>query len=296
MIAPSQEKSLCFCTSAFGTNYNLMARLLAQDLEQFSPGSLFIVYTDKPSLFKENSNVRAVKHSCRGVLPYHERRFAIWEALSVSSSVMYLDADVRICAPVPLFNFVPGLAARSCGSLRKHLESQQRASPQFRHKKDVIEKMASRVEIDLESADLKFINEFLFVVTADEGREFKFLKTWGELAIYADTLGIHKHPTYAMALAAAKANFPIYHSEMEGLDFFDDRIEKVRIKKGQSKPETKQKYFEQQRKIELPEQNFFQQFFSVATRKLSHLYNRIRVQITALILPSALVEHPHRDR
>jgi hypothetical protein len=171
--------SLCFCTAAFGEKYNLMAKLLAQDLDQFAPGYPFVIYTDRPDLFNDNINVRAVKHSCRGVLPYHERRFAIWQALSLSSSVMYLDADVRICAPVPkTLDSFPGLIARSCGSWQKHIQEQFSKYPnssKLQHKKYIIEKMAQRMGIDIDSPELKFINEFLFIVNADNGRELEFM-------------------------------------------------------------------------------------------------------------------------
>lgn len=287
---------LCFCTSAFGEKYNFLAKLLARDLEQFASGYTFIIYTDRPYLFKDNLNVIAVKHVCRGVLPYHERRFAIRHALSISSSAMYLDADVRICATVPqTLDFLPGLTARSCGSMQKHLKERSNKNPnssELQHIKYVIEKMAHRIGVNLDSPELKFINEFLFVVSTDEGRELEFLDIWGELAIYADTLGMYKHPTYAIALAAIKTNFPIYHSEMNGLDFFDDRIEKVRIRKGLSTPEAKAHYFNQQNSIERVERNFLQRFLRLAIAKSTLLYNRTRVQLTFKIFPSALVNYP----
>ncbi|NET36303.1 MAG: hypothetical protein F6K19_30470 [Cyanothece sp. SIO1E1] len=290
------NNSLCFCTSAFGESYVAMAQLLAQDLHRFASGYPFVIYTDNPQAFKSNPNVLAIKHSCRGVLPYHERRFAIWQALSIAPSVMYLDADVRICAPVPeSLNFQPGLTARSCGSLQKRLKAQFNKHPlssQLQHKKNVIEKMAHRAGINLDFPELKFINEFLFVITAHEGRELEFLQLWGDLAIYADTLGLHKHPTYAMALAAVKSGFPIYGSKMDGLEFFDDRIEKVRIKKKQSDPTTKTEYLNQQRKIEQKDQTLFQRIMKLVTQKSSLFYNRARVQFTAAVFPSALIAYP----
>jgi hypothetical protein len=290
------SKTLCFCTSAFGEKYNLMAKLLARDLEQFASGYTFIIYTDRPHLFKDNLNVIAVKHVCRGVLPYHERRFAIRHALSISSSVMYLDADVRICATVPeTLDFLPGLTARSCGSMQKHFKKRIDRNPnssELQHIKYVIEKMAHRIGVNIDSPDLKFINEFLFVVSTDEGRELEFLDIWGELAIYANTLGMYKHPTYAIALAAIKSNFPIYHSEMNGLDFFDDRIEKVRISKGQSTPEAKAHYFNQQNSIERVDRNLFQRFSRLVSTKSTFLYNCIRVQLVFKMFPSALVNYP----
>lgn len=288
--------SICFCTSAFGEKYNLLAKLLAQDLEQFAPGYPLVIYTDRPHLFNGNSNVISVKHSCRGVLSYHERRFAIWHALSIASSAVYLDADVRICAPVPeTLSFPPGLAARSCGSLQKHLQEQfdkRPISSKLQRKRSVIEKMSQQAGIDIYSPKLKFINEFLFVVSPFEGREFEFLKTWGELAIYANALGMHKHPTYAMALAAAKSQFPIHHHEMDGLDFFDDRIEKVRISKGQSTPEAKAYYFQQQREIEHRDRAFFKRFSRRIACKFSFLYHHTRVQLVSKVSPSALVDYP----
>lgn len=288
--------NLCFCTSASGEKYNLMAKLLAQDLNKFASGYPFLIYTDQPSLFQDSPNVYAVKHRCRGVLPYHERRFAIWHALSISPSVMYLDADVRICAPVPkTLDFLPGLTARSCGSMQKHLEGMTKRNPNssaLQHKKYVFRRMTDRAGIDIDSPELKFINEFLFVVTKHEGRELAFLEHWGELAIYADTLGMHKHPTYAMALAAIKSGFPIYHSEMDGLDFFDDRIETVRITKGQSNPESKAHYFDQQHGIEKVDRNPFRRFSRVVIRKTQLLYNRIRVQLAFKLFPASLIRYP----
>ena len=116
---------MCFCTTAFGKKYVSLAKLLADDLYKFAPEHDFIILTAEPEEFKEWSNVKAIKHWCRGVLPYNERRFPIQYALSISNSVMYLDADVRICSPVPTeLNFHPGLTARSCGSMEKHLKTQ----------------------------------------------------------------------------------------------------------------------------------------------------------------------------
>lgn len=278
----TSRSSLCFCTAAFGTKYNRMAQLLATDLAQFAPVHPLILYTNQPHHFTAHGNVQAVKHTRRGVLPYHERRFAIAAALSIAPTVMYLDADVRICAPIPPdLQFLPGLTARSCGNLHHHLQAQSQRHPEsaeFRHKMTVIRKMAHRIGVDPGHPDLKFINEFLFVLHPDQGREQQFLQLWGNLAIYADTLGLHKHPTYAMALAALKSNFPIHHHEMPGLDFFDDRIESVRIRQGQSSPTAKAAYFEQQKRIEQAPRNLLQRGWDRVTGKLLFTYHRLRVQ------------------
>jgi hypothetical protein len=289
------NKSLSFCTSAFGKKYNLMAKLLVGDLEKFAPNHLFVIYTDIPALFKDSLNVLAVRHSCRGVLPYHERRFAIFHALKIADSTIYLDSDVRICSPLPEnLNFSPGLTARSCGNFQKHMKSQferKSNSPKLRKTKYFIDKMAQRAGVDMNSPDLKFINEFLFAVTKQEGRELDFLELWGDLAIYADTLGLHKHPTYAMALAAAKSNFSVHRSEMPGLDFFDDRIEHEKIKKGESHKDAKAEYFRQQENIEKVKKGVLSKFLRLISNKFKLFYNRTRVKLMFKLLPSKLIDY-----
>ncbi|HEY9621019.1 MAG TPA: hypothetical protein V6C78_11655 [Crinalium sp.] len=296
MLDSRYTESLCFCTAAFGKEYVHLAKLLANDLYQFAPNRTFLVLTNKPKWFREHPNVIAIQHWCRGVLPYHERRFAIQQALSLAPSVMYLDADVRICAPVPEHQiFQPGITARSCGVMQKHLQERfdrPSLSSALQRKKQIIEQMADKAGIDLNSPDVQFINEFLFVVTVDGGREQEFLRRWGELAIYADHLGMHKHPTYAMAFAAVKSGFPIYRSEMPGLDFFDDRIEKVKVSKGQSTADSKAKYLQAQAHIEQRPQSLPQRILRRVSKKTALSYNRARVQITSAVFPEALIHYP----
>lgn len=296
-VINTHNESICFCTAAFGKEYILLAKLLAEDINQFAPDHFFVILTDKPILFKDHPNVIAIKHWCRGVKPYHERRFAIQYALSLSSTVMYLDADVRICSPLPQgLNFEPGLTARSCTDMKKHLQNhfdQPYLTPERQRKQHIIESMANKVGVDLYTSSLKFINEFLFVIKADEGRELEFLRLWGELAIYADTLGLHNNPTYAMALAAAKSNFSIYHSEMNGLNFFDNRIEKIRIKQGTSiLGEKSKKYFQQQADIEYKRRNLLQKSWRFMNRKISFWYNLLRVRSMSVLSPSTLLDYP----
>lgn len=293
-LRSSAQKTLCFCTAAFGPTYRALAKLLAADLHRFAPDRLFLVLTDRPTDFAAFPNVRARRHRCRGVMTYHERRFAIQQGLQIARSVMYLDADVRICAPIPSdLSFAPGLTARSCGPMQRHLQEQfaqpQRSTASYR-KQWIIDQMAARAGVTITDPAVKFINEFLFVVTADQGREQSFLQQWGELAIYADTLGMHKHPTYAMALAAVKASFPIQHSPMEGLDFFDDRIEQIRIRNGQSTPAAKASYFQAQSQIERRSRSRGQRFWQQMVQSIRLVYHRQRVRMIAAIAIARLVD------
>ena len=295
-LLKSDKTNYCFCTAAFGNQYRTLAKLLATDLEKFATSLPLVIFTDQPQDFKNYSNVIAVRHWCRGVKPYHERRFAIHYALSYSDTVICLDADVRICAPLPdKLEFLPGLTARSCGSMAKHLKkfNQKGLSIKAQRKKQIIEKMASQVGVDLNSPSLKFINEFLFVIKADKGKELEFLHLWGKLAIYADTLGLHNNPTYAMALAAVKTNFPVFRSEMTGVDFFDDRIEKERIRKGQSDPNAKAEYFRAQYEVEQKERTLLKRSMSKVYQPLTVFYNLTRVRLTAAINPSKLIDYQY---
>jgi hypothetical protein len=285
---------LCFCTAAFGSTYVDLAKLLAADLQQFAPDRPCLILTDRPDDFAGFPNVQAIQHRCRGVMSYHERRFAIQRGLQIAQSVMYLDADVRICAPIPPdLSFSPGLTARSCGPMQRHLQEQfdrpTRSIASYR-KQWIIDQMAAKVRMNMTDPAIKFINEFLFVVTADQGREQAFLQQWGELAIYADTLGMHKHPTYAMALAAVKVGFPIQHSEMIGLDFFDDRIEQIRIRNGQSTPEAKASYFQAQAQIERRSRSGMQSLWQRMIQPIRLVYHRQRVRRMAAIAIDRLVD------
>ncbi|MDJ0692633.1 MAG: hypothetical protein QNJ41_29650 [Xenococcaceae cyanobacterium MO_188.B32] len=269
---------------------------MATDLEKFATSFPLVIFTDKPQDFQNYPNVIAVKHWCRGVKAYHERRFAIQYGLSYSDTVIYLDADIRICAPIPeRLEFLPGLTARSCTSMAKHLKKFARKGSNIKaqRKKEIIEKMASKAGVDLDSPELKFINEFLFVIKADRGRELEFLHMWGKLAIYADTLGLHNNPTYAMALAAVKTNFPVFRSKMSGVDFFDDQIEKERICQGQSDFNAKAEYFRAQYEVEQKERRLLKRLMRKVYRPLTVFYNLTRVRLTAAFNPSMLTDYQY---
>ena len=290
------KTNYCFCTVAFGAQYRTLAQLLATDLQKFATSLPLVIFTDRPQDFESYSNVVAVKHWCRGVKPYHERRFAIQYALSYSDTVICLDADVRICAPIPdRLEFLPGLTARSCTSMKKHLKKfdQKGLSTKTQHKKEIVKKMASKVDVDLDSPNLKFINEFLFVIKADREKELEFLRVWGQLAIYADLLGLHNNPTYAMALAAVKTNFSVFRSKMNGINFFDDRIEKERIRRDQSDLNAKAEYFRAQDEVEKKEHELLGFLRKKVYQPLTVFFNLTRVRLTAAINLSKLTDYQY---
>ncbi|MBH8551242.1 hypothetical protein I8751_02360 [Nostocaceae cyanobacterium CENA357] len=287
----SGERNFCFCTYAAGKIYRALVKNLLSDIEKFAPKIPVILYTDRPQEFDEykfNKNILVFGHHRQGVLHYHERRFAIAKALLTFNSCMYLDADVRICAPVPQYQqWLPGITARSCTSMLKHFQERiNKTNPppasviqQF----EMLKKMARKLNVDIDTEDITWINEFLFVVTRDSGKEVQFLKNWEKLALYAELNSLHKHPAYAMGLAAAKAGFSVRHDVMEGLDFFDDRIEKVRIASGQSQRNTKLAYFETQQRIENSHNSTSQKIRKKLTKYSEYLYYAVRLKINTLL-------------
>ncbi len=77
--------------------------------------------------------------------------------------------------------------------------------------------------------------------------------------------------------------FPVRHDVMEGLYFFDDRIEAVRIAKGQSDPEAKKVYFERQKKLEYPHRSISQKIMIKFGKFIDYGYHSTRLKITTLI-------------
>lgn len=282
------EEDFCFCTFTSGPIYRALTKLLALDLEKYAPGIAFIVLTDKPEDFNKNSNVLAFKHNRQAISYHHERRFSIAKSLSMYNSCIYLDADIRICAPVPKdMQWLPGITARSCTYMINHIQEQIQKKAPHRSKKiedfEFYKKMACRLGLDIEADRVMYLNEFLFVVTRDSGKELEFLRYWDKLAIYSALNGHFEDPGFPIGMAAKKSGLVLRRDEMEGFDFFDDRIEKIKISKGQSEPDSKREYFDTQYRIEHPKRSFFQKVANKVWRKIDFSYRTIRLRIVTVI-------------
>lgn len=298
-IELGSEKEFCFCTAVYGIEYLRLASLLAEDLQKYSPSSKLIIVTNRPGFFAGQSNVLAIKHRCRGVQPYHERRFAINYGLSFFDTVISIDSDARILAPIAKeLSFKPGLAAKSCCGLQKHMaERLKKPTKERLAQQNIICRMAQSVDLDITNSALKFINEFLFAVTKDQGREQEFLRLWGELAILADTLGMHKHPTYAMAMAAVKSGFPVYRDEMPGLEIFDDRVIRWNIQRNKMEltPQI-ESMLDQQHEIENGKKSITKRISrkvrKVARKRILIPFNRGRIRLLNKVNPKSLLAYP----
>ncbi|MBF2063201.1 MAG: hypothetical protein IGS39_02020 [Calothrix sp. C42_A2020_038] len=249
------QSRFCFCSLAIGQRYRALALLLAQDIQKYSPNTALIILTDKPQDFSTQSNVIAYKHRQQGIKCYHDKRFVISKALLDFNSCIYIDADMRITAPMPSnIQWIdePGISARACDSMPlKYIKIIDGIADSKLHKEfKVTQNAAKKLGIHQNWQNITFVHEYLFAVTKDNRKENLFLEYWGKLAPYFELNGVLDGEGNAIGLASAKAGLSIRWCEMEGISFFKDRTEMVRIKKGESSVERMSIYFEQQQNLE----------------------------------------------
>lgn len=281
------EPKFCFCTLALGTKYRGLALLLAKDIEKYSPHTSFVVLTDHPHDFSEQSNVLAFKHRQQGVKSYHDKRFVIEKSLSLFNSCIFIDADMRILAPIPqelTWLQLPGITARACEDMPKKYGKVLAGTANAKLCKEfqLTHKAAKKLNLQLDSKEVKFVYEYLFAVTKDSGREIEFLRQWGKIALYYELNGVYDAEGNAIGLAAAKAGLPVRWSAMEGITFFKDRTEFIKIQKGQSKMEEMSVYFEQQQMLEYPNRSFFERIVDKMVKSMKFSYKILNLRIQTL--------------
>ena len=160
------EKDFCFCTLALGNRYRLMAKELAGDIGKYSPGTSFVIFTDRPADFKEQSNAIVYKHRQQGIQRCsNDRRLLIERVLSMFPSAIHIDADTRLLGKLPdRMEFSPGIIGRH----KNLIEHVQKYRPQSL---DLLKKVASKLEIPWETAN--WIGESLYIVTREDGGKGK---------------------------------------------------------------------------------------------------------------------------
>jgi hypothetical protein len=284
---PSEEPGFCFCTLAFGKKYRALALLLANDLTKYSPHTSFVVLTDNEEDFRHHPQILAFKHRQQSVKCYHDKRFAIAQALSLFNSCIYIDADMRILAPVPQspeWLQVPGITARACEVMTKKYAKVLAGTVDAKLGRELKITQQAAQKLNLEFADekIKFVYEYLFAVTKDSGKEIEFIKQWENIAHYFELNGIYDGEGNAIGLAAAKAGLPVRWGEMSGINFFKDRTELVRIQKGESDMKEMAIYFEQQQILEYPKYSLREKIFLKLSQRLGYVYNLLRVRIVTL--------------
>jgi hypothetical protein len=278
-----KESQFCFCTLALGKKYRALAFLLAKDIEKYSPHTPLIVLTDRLQEFSHFPQVLAFKHQQQGVKCFHDKRFAITKALSLSNSCIFLDADMRIVASVPEnmeWLKLPGITARACVNMPQKFAkvSLKNADKKLIKELQVVKKAAQNLNIDTEWEKIYFLHEYLFAVTKDAGKEVKFLQEWDRLANYFELNGVYAGEGNAIGLAAFKAGLQVRWSEMPGISFFNNKIELVRIQKGQSCMEEMSRYFEEHRKILHPPQSKLEKGLNKLVQVMIHFYRVMKLK------------------
>jgi hypothetical protein len=279
-------QGFCFGTLALGANYRALALELAKDLEKYSPNTPFVVLTEKPDDFISQANVLAFKHQQR-LYCDNDKKFLIEKALSLFNCCICIDADMRILAPIPQdLNWLPGLTARSCTNLFKHHktlipETEQRQLNKVKQFA-VVKKIAQKLDLDIEEENVKWINEFLFIFKKDSGKEIEFLNFFEMISYYLEVNGVYLGSGTAMGLAAAKVGLPVRHDIMENISFFDDRIERIRISKGEAAPTEKIMYFEKIQRLKYPERSLIGKVIFKLGKNLKEWNRFLRLRLYTL--------------
>jgi|GEM_PF-443741 len=285
-----QNTQFCFCTLAVGSKYRKLAVLLAQDIDKYSSGTSLIIATDKPEDFSDYPQVLAFKYKMQGVKYYHDKRFAIAKALSLFNACIFLDCDMRIVEEVPkemAWLLEPGISARTCRTMAKKFANvaDQKTPESLIQEFILSKKVAQAWHLAAGWLNILFVHEYLFSVTQGSGEEIKeFLRLWDNLANYYETNDCHGGEGNAISLAATKAGIPIRWSNMPGISFFNNKIEMIRIQKGESSMEEKSEYFKAHDTI-LFSQQPINSFIDKLNRKfkLQFLYRKFWFRINNLL-------------
>jgi hypothetical protein len=265
---------ICFGTLALGENYRSLAKLLSKDIEQYSPNTPLIVLTDKPQEFTNDANVLAFKHRQQSIGCYHDKRFVIAKGLSLFDSCIFIDADMRILAPIEEeLEWQPGITAHTVWTnILKHNKNE------FEIK--LLSRMAEKLNLNLE--EISFVHECLFVVTKDSGKEQEFLRQWDRIAPFFELNGFYRGEGHTIGLAAAKAEFDIRRDSMEAIFFFKDKLEIQKLKRDESVSSEILKLLEIQKQYEYPSKTFIEKVIRKITKKVIYVYCLLSCRIVTI--------------
>jgi len=278
-------EKICFATLSIGDNYCSLARLLAIDLNKFAPGIPLFTLTSHPNYFSNSPNVIAQKHYSIFRSDY-DKCFLIEEALKRYEVCICIDADMRVLDAWPINElWTPGINARSSTTILNHQISRSKQPDDAKCSKILelrkIEKLASKMGLDLEQDNVPWIHEFLFVVAPCKGLEKLFLDCFKQTALYCNLHNISAGCGVAMGLAASKAGFPVRRHAMQKVKFFDDRIEKIQISKGQANLEDSKHLFEELALLKYPNRPFSAKLFIKIKLRAKAIYTRLGAAIRA---------------
>lgn len=205
-----------FCTLAMSRKYCSFAKKLAADLEKYAPGTILVVCTDFPDEFKNFTNVRAFKHSQKGIFfCNNDKRFAIEKALSIVDTVIFIDADTRITASVPEnIAFLPGITPDMYLNIAEAENNKARTK-----ELEVIKKLIAKLGLSIKQVN--WISPDLFVIKREDGKEIEFLKEWDRIARYLQLRGFNYRYLHqdenTIGLAASQVGLTVRNEGLETL-------------------------------------------------------------------------------
>ena len=217
--------SVCFCTLAIREAYRRRARLLVGDAAK-----PWVVLTDEPEEFV-GLPVRTVHHlptgpmadefltkykwtaNGRGRPAYHDKRFALQEALKDFETAIFVDADSRMSNVPDLPVFQPGIAVvkEVQASIAEHLS---RYGPD---RLPAFERLATHLTGSAETLkSARWCSEMLFAVTKD-GNESKFFDAWARSAEFLHSQNVFTGEGGAIGLAAVCAGWTVAYKTLTKL-------------------------------------------------------------------------------
>lgn len=199
----AEAAKLGLCTLATGSDYRAMARRLIVDLSSFAPGVPVCLGTDRPAQFRGMRGVSVIRIA--GVdgrwQRYNAKRLVLRRAIAAAQTAVFIDADSRVTAPLPVTARWPAGLSAAHENLRAHLQRWWPAN--FEEVRDA----AHAIGVPLDSAP--WIGESLYVLARDGGREQDFIKWWAYLGLRICRTGFRGGEGNIMGLAAAKAGLPV---------------------------------------------------------------------------------------
>lgn len=205
------KKDFCFCTLALGEKYRILVKRLAEELNHYSPGTSLIVYTDVPEDLSSCHNIIAFPHKSQGILYcFHDRRLVIEKALSLFRVAIHIDADTTIINEVPEIDWEPGITSGKdkFQNIIAHLDAKEKyLGEKIPREREAFIKLASKLNISLDNT--YWIQESLYIIARDGGKEKEFIKQWGKIGRYLELQQIHRGDGNAIGLAAVSVGWTI---------------------------------------------------------------------------------------
>jgi hypothetical protein len=149
----------------------------------------------------------------RGAAAYHDKRFAIAEALKEFDTAIYVDADSRIRSLPSLRPFSPGLAVLPVveKSVAEHLETCGSWRLPF------FSELARHLTGDTKIlSQARWCHEALIAVTTNEDGS-RFFNAWATAANFLQTRDVYSGEGGVIGLAAAIAGWSVDYKALDAL-------------------------------------------------------------------------------